>query len=438
MRGNSYTEQQYDSAGEILSPSEDQSELSQSELGHSEFGQSELGQSEFGQSELGQSQFGQSELGQSEFGGYVDQEGNPNPRYISSGNSDGQRKESAISSQRVVSQRRLELWIDFISDLSFLFGTLMYLWLTLSENKDILLEMEDFEDSDGETKVGLFHQDILIASGVTLYMLYGIVSGVLILATGAFHVYTTKSLSDRIPYVFMVIASILLIASTSLVQVNSFWSNTCFSVSIHLFALQAATLLLWRISNLQSSSRRKRKGVCVRILGDILFLAAALSGITLSYLHLFEATDVLAFSHKYLAVGAAFAWWLSSVVYLLQTSFELACRGKANEEGDDSNPRGVGHQKSLPQEGTQSTDEVVQKTSSEEEVIKAVQKKMASRVYAQDPESHVERKEESDISYLHHHDEEKSAYSNWTAGSGPANKDLITKSSLDAIFGVGY
>ncbi len=380
---------------------------------------------------------------QSEFGGYVDPDGNPNPLYISSGSSheeypnNGRKKESDIIFQRASNQRRLELWIDFISDMSFLFGTSMYLWLTLSESKDVLLEVDDLEDSNGETKVGWFHKDTIISSGISLYMLYGIVSGVLILATGVFHLYTANSMSDRVPYVCMVVASCLFIASSSLVSMYPFWSKACFSVSIHLFALQAATLLFWRLSQLQSSSWEKRRGFCVRILGDILFLAATLCGITISYLHLFDATHVLTFPHQYLAIGAAFVWWLSSFVYLLQTSCELICRSNNDEEdgiySSEHNVGRAGVQKSLPQEDTQSTDEVVEKTSDEEEAMEAVRKKIVSRGRSKDILRDLETKESVDS--LH---EEKSVYSSWTDGSGPANKELVAKSSLDSIFMVDY
>ena len=359
-----------------------------------------------------------------ELSGYVNKNGVPNSVYVASGNAD----EEGPKNDR--NRRRLELWIDFISDMSFLFGTLMYLWLNASKSKDVLLPNKN--EGEISNKPGWVLEDTLISEDFSFYMVFGILIGALMLAAGAFRLYTSRSRSDRVPYAFMVLASAFAITSSSLVRKYPSWSKACFCISMHLFALQAATLILWRVSRFQSSSRMNRIGISIRIFADFLFLLSTLGGITLSYWYLFDAVDTLSFSHEYLEIGAAGLWCLSSFVYLSQTFCELVCRGKTNNGNKNVSKvdEKKGRQKSLPQEDTQSTDDCVEKPSKDEEAIQAIQEKIRARANSNDLLSDYETDD------FRSGDEEQSGFSSWTDGSGPSNEDLVARSTLDSIFGV--
>jgi hypothetical protein len=418
----------------------------------------------------------------SEFNGYVDRHGNPNPLYVSSSNDDtkdgpnnnkddDRSYESILTQQRRRNQRRLNGCIDFLSDLSFFFGSFMYLWLALSESKDVLIAKNGGGsttppvsiDANGNsqfsfdhgtttggqhtnTKAGWYLQDKVVFGSVTLYMVYGLTASILIVAAGSLRLYTARTPSDRVPYAFMVFASSLAMVSSSLVSLNTFWSNACFSVAIHWYALQAATLLLWRSTSSSPSSRRSY----LRLSGDALFLLATLGGIALSYLYLFDATHIIAFSHEYLAISVAGVWFSASFVYLLQTICALIHQRSTHEDEDDCESSISGSDnnddedklpKSLPQDDTESTSQDdVEKANSDGELVeekvdyRGESTKNQIGVGIDDDGGDSKTNEGNDHVK---NEEEKSVFTTWTDGPGPSNNEHITKSSLDVIFGTG-
>lgn len=361
---------------------------------------------------------------------------------------DNPNNESMVNArQRLRNHRRLNLCIDFFSDLSFFFGSFLYLWLTLSESKDVLIAKristtdapDDYDDDyiiiGRNTNNGLFLYDKLVSKDISLYMVYGITYGILMLAAGALRLYSAGCPSDRIPYGFMIFASILVIASSSLERKNPFWSNACFSIAIHWYALQAATLLLWRATRLPSSIAEQRSSY-LRLSGDALFFVAALGGIALSYLHLFEATEVLSFPHEYLSIVSASIWFAASFLYLSQISFELICGGASNKEDYESycSDQDVeGPHKSLPQEDTRSTDQDDMEKPTEEGELDPEKTDSESQEEPTSQEENPKTKETKDV--LFPADEEKSVLTTYTDGTGPSVKDNVAKSSLDNIFG---
>eukprot|EP00532_Pseudo-nitzschia_australis_P001363 CAMPEP_0168180902 /NCGR_PEP_ID=MMETSP0139_2-20121125/10848_1 /TAXON_ID=44445 /ORGANISM="Pseudo-nitzschia australis, Strain 10249 10 AB" /LENGTH=446 /DNA_ID=CAMNT_0008101277 /DNA_START=111 /DNA_END=1451 /DNA_ORIENTATION=+ len=408
-------------------------------------------------------------------GGYVDGNGFPNSSYAHQTNRNDEDEEErhniavAMAQQRFHNSRRLELCTDFLADLSFFFGSTMYLWLVISESKDILLSQVNSVDgddifattssttesynvidininsnrnnssiTDSDSSVLFLEDQVLFSfrggeSEITLYILYGFSAGFLMFAAGFLRLFTTSgNATDKIPCVFMCMAAIFAMVSSALVKANPFWSDTCYCVSVHLFALQAATLLLWR-----STSPGGVAGVpWTRLLGDGLFFPATLGGTALGYLYLFDATDQLPFAYEYLAIASYGFWWLASLVYVLQTMCLLVCRKKQTNETSDgergsccnrrrrSNNDDVSygedndeesHPKSLPQKDTESTNE----EGEEERGTSASQNQGMST-----------RNNAAAAPY-----DEESVVSFWTAGPGPENKENITRSSLDNIFG---
>jgi hypothetical protein len=251
------------------------------------------------------------------------------------------------------------VYIDVLSDLSFSFGSLMYLWLAISEGNKVLIannsggstSLPDIVDVNGTSQfsfdrgttpgghhtptkaAGWYLHDKIVIGNVTLYIMYGLTASILMVVAGFLRLYTARTPSDRVPYAFMVFASSLAMISSALVSLNTFWSNACFSVAIHWFALQAVTLLLWRST---SSSPTKRKSY-LRLWGDALFLLATLGGIALSYLYLFDATHVIAFSHEYLVAGV---WCSASFIYLLQAIIALTRQRSTDKDDCESSNSG--------------------------------------------------------------------------------------------------
>ena len=304
--------------------------------------------------------------------GYVDQDGVPNPMYVDSADEYDHYPTKGFGEER--SQRILELWVDFIADLSFLFGTLMYLWLILSQSKEVFMSLKNGDEYDEaiHTGFGWLLHDVVVTPSFSHFMVYGVIAATFMLATGSFRLYTSRSWSDRVPHIFMVFASIFLIVSSSLLLKHPFLSKVFFSLSIHVFALQGATTLCWRISKLNLSERYSNFSIYVQIFADVIFLTSTLGGIFLSYWYLFDASEFLAFPIKYVQIVSASLWCLSAVLYLFKTTGKLTARGIAtwkarrnisgNADGKEEN--------SLPQEDTQSTDE---KTETKEDVVKAMQ-----------------------------------------------------------------
>mmetsp|Transcript_28437 Transcript_28437/g.77028 ORF Transcript_28437/g.77028 Transcript_28437/m.77028 type:complete len:419 (-) Transcript_28437:387-1643(-) len=372
-------------------------------------------------------------------GGYVDSNGVLNHNYANDINQNNNEEdegyiEELLNRQRERNNERLGLCTEFLGDLSFFFGSTMYLWLVISQAKEFLIsEFIDVSDSNVEdsnrianstwsksNNNNLFLEDQVVFSQITLHILYGFSAGVLMFAAGFLRFFATAtSVSDKIPCAMMCLASVCVMLSSALVRTTPFLSDCFYSVAVHLFALHAATMLLWR-----SSSTRGMTGMsCTRLLGDFLFFLATMGAITVSYLYLFDATDWIPFPYEYLEIGSYGVWWLASIVYLLQTSCLLArhknsdkerdgcCRRRASYYDDESSVDEQSIQKSLPQEDTESTCEDDDREESTANKRKKKNRKAAA------PE------------------EEQSVMSLWTAGPGPENRDLITRSSLDDIFG---
>lgn len=406
-------------------------------------------------------------------GGYVDRYGVPNPNYVSGADDRRYSRSrrnigSAIARQRVRNRQRLDHCTDFFADLSFFFGATMYLWLAVSEshyewmsndggsaaaNEDNTIIIDGFssmaytmhghynnQDGNHDDPVWFLQDRIVfrvdwndsdgnesdMASSVTLYMMYGFAAALLMFATGALKLLTTTSTTDRVPYVFMILAASFAMASSSLVYKHVFLSNVFFSVAIHFFALQAATLLLWRSTG--SLEDDYVNLLWARIVADALFLIATLGGIALSYLFLFDATDRLQFAYEYLAIGASGFWWLASVVYLAQTFSTLVCQERPSSDEDaiyswSGGEKGL--RKPLPHNDTKSTNE---EDDDEED----------SQAEPHDPgplsRRDVSSNQNNAVPKAKSNDEE-SVISFWTAGPGPSNMENVTKSSLDDIFG---
>lgn len=416
----------------------------------------------------------------SQFSGHVDRHGNPNPTYVSSSNhdtkdgntdnndDDDRSYESILTQQRRRNQRRFNSCIDALSDLSFFFGSFMYLWLALSEGNEVLIAndsggnttLPDSVDVNGTSQFSFDHgttagghhsttkatgwylQDKIVFGNVTLYMMYGLTASILMVAAGFLRLYTARTPSDRVPYTFMVFASSLAVISSALVSSNTFWSNACFSVAIHWFALQAATLLLWRYT---SSSPTKRKAY-LRLSGDALFLLATLGGIALSYLYIFDATHVIAFSHEYLVISVAGVWFSASFMYLLQAVVVLIRQRSTDEDDCESSNSGSDNNnnndededklpKSLPQEDTESTS---QANSDEELNDYRVKSTTQMSDESGDDRDDFKTDQTNDRYSVHNDDEEKSVFTTWTDGPGPSDNEIRTKCSLDVIFGVGW
>lgn len=424
-----------------------------------------------GEDEISYASEQSSDLRGREIGGYVDQYGNPNPDY--SGNGIG--IEAILEEQRIENSRRLAICTDFLADVSFFFGSTMYLWLALSQGRNALLGISSnaadtnptseetqsddldwnmvFSPASNKKNFGdsaWFLEDQVVFSFdegnslVTLYIMYGFSAALLVFATGFLRLFTTTGKwSDRVPSAIMCLASIFAMTSSALVESNPFWSDVCYSVGIHLFAFHAATLVLWRSTALGHGI------LWARLVADALFFFATLGGIALSYLFLFDAADRLPFPYEYLSMGSYGFWWLASVVYLLQTLCTLVCarrrqRRQLDEDSEYSRGRGCycsclrrknedsfedeheydegGYQnKSLPQKDTESTKE---EDDTDEEEANRPAAHVVEGAHRTDVGKHRGKaKLDGDID----EEEESSVFTLWT--SGPV------KSSLDDIFG---
>ena len=329
--------------------------------------------------------------------GYVDNDGVVNPLYVASGDEDEEYISKGFGEVR--SQRTLELWVDFIADLSFFFGTLMYLWLILSQSKEVFMSLADGDEYDEaiNTGFGWLLEDAEFTASFSHFMVYGVIAATFMLATGAFRLYTSRSWSDRVPHILMVFASISFIVSNSLLLENPFLSKVFFSLSMHTFALQAATLLLWRLAKLTRSVRENNFSIYVQIFADFIFLTSALCGIFLSYWYLFDVSEDLAFPIKYVQIVSASLWCLAAVLYLFKTIGKIAARGF-----DTYNARRNIDGKELPQDDTQSTDE---KTTTVEDVVKAMQDKAPKGNSSDDIQRDLAMMESSDSVYTDMDDE---------------------------------
>eukprot|EP00536_Pseudo-nitzschia_multiseries_P003583 jgi/Psemu1/284502/fgenesh1_pg.56_\ len=343
--------------------------------------------------------------------------------------------EELLNQQRKRNNERIGICTEFLADLSFFFGSTMYLWLVISQAKDFLISRSSAnEGSNGDDTIqfadstwsrsnnsAYFLEDQVIFKQITLHVLYGFSAGMLMFAAGFLRFFTTaRNASDKIPCAIMCLAAVFAMVSSALVRTYPFWSDCLYSVSVHLFAFQATILLLWR-----STSTRGMVGMsCIRLLGDCLYFMATVGAIAVSYFYLFDATDWLPFEYEYLEVGSYVVWWWASVVYLVQTMCLLVCHRNRDKEKDgcccrrgalyyDEDSYGQGIPKSLRQKDTLSTCE-----DDDREEASAYQRKTSNRKAAP-------------------RDEEQSVMSLWTAGPGPANREHIARSSLDDIFGRG-
>ncbi|OEU11122.1 hypothetical protein FRACYDRAFT_246233 [Fragilariopsis cylindrus CCMP1102] len=402
-----------------------------------------------------------------------------------------------VQQQRIYNRQRLDACTLFFSDLSFFFGSTMYLWLAVSESSQTKFYGNSYYagttiEANSEYSEFLEDQTIFAfnnifdindnsnnnnddfdydyTSQVSLYMMYGFIASLLFCVTGLFKMCLANSdhWCDRLPYLFMVLASILGMISSSIIRLYPFISNILFCIEIHLFALQAATMVLGRFQTTGTGTgstpniittttttpsdgehlttitiaATKLKFPWIRFIGgDILFLIATLTGIAVSYLYLLDyiiigddnegeddsnedynnndndttnvSEDYNDTISLYLSIISAGLWWLSSIMYLMETFFNklLVCQITKEEEEDVD----IDHEN---------------KSSKSSNRFRFTTRN-SNRKTTPTTTNNIYNNQNDDDD-----DDTGSVISSWTVGPGPKNKEHITKSSLDDIFGL--
>ncbi|OEU10461.1 hypothetical protein FRACYDRAFT_246872 [Fragilariopsis cylindrus CCMP1102] len=344
-------------------------------------------------------------------------------------------QQAQVQQQRIYNKQRLDACTLFFSDLSFFFGSTMYLWLAVSESCQTILygnstSIEEAEAYNNMNYIDFFYDQTIFTfnnifeindnnnndnydytSQVSLYMMYGFIASLLFCVTGLFKIClaTADHWCDRLPYLFMVLASILGMISSSIIRLYPFISNILFCIEIHLFALQAATLVLSRFKtgpppNIITTTTPTpsdgehlttitiaTKFPWIRFIGgDILFLIATLTGI--------------AYHESNVNKG------------LVQDNTEITKEEEEEEDVDIDHENKSSKSSNMFRFTTRNSNRKTTATTT-------------NNIYNNQNNYNNNVKDDDDD------DDTGSVISSWTVGPGPKNKDHITKSSLDDIFG---
>jgi hypothetical protein len=131
----------------------------------------------------------------------------------------------------------------------------------------------------------------------------------------------------------LVLAGLTGLTSAILVERNEWLALIFNSISVHLFLIDAVGLFYKHSSSksgaeigLATSSTTNISWLYLVLFGDLCWIFGMITDVVLSYYNIFGTYGV---RHSYPALGAAFAWLISSLVYLTATVLEeLALRKK--------------------------------------------------------------------------------------------------------------
>eukprot|EP00545_Synedropsis_sp_CCMP1620_P003228 CAMPEP_0119015270 /NCGR_PEP_ID=MMETSP1176-20130426/10725_1 /TAXON_ID=265551 /ORGANISM="Synedropsis recta cf, Strain CCMP1620" /LENGTH=283 /DNA_ID=CAMNT_0006968549 /DNA_START=54 /DNA_END=905 /DNA_ORIENTATION=- len=203
--------------------------------------------------------------------------------------------------------------LQIILNLFFVAGSVLYLIMAveaLDWYKYERLVPDDVLDADddyswefwyNETDIEAWEDDYIFQvndAWVTRYMMFYFAAAMCFLATGLLSWWSDREWFS----IMMIIAASFGIASSMLIVKNEWLSIVFNSVSVHLFALEAFTILATR--------RAKYRWLFA---ADIFFMAGNVMDVVLSYFHV---NDTFELPHARTAIAAAFFWLACSVVYL--------------------------------------------------------------------------------------------------------------------------
>jgi hypothetical protein len=229
-----------------------------------------------------------------------------------------------------------------------------------------------------------------------------------------------RRLACCVVYGAMILASAFGIASACLLEKDKDLSVIFDMVSVHLFFIQAISLLLGCGSDNAHGCGR------LTILAHLFFVLGTVGDVTLSYFYLFEQFEVW---HSYMSIGSSSSWCLAALIYGL-VALSVCCCGNKRARTIDGGRRSVTDGSDDPEEDDEEVrgEDDGSSSSSDDEYqggINAYLKRQSQQqkqqtVSAMDPPDN---------------DDAASITSFWTAGPGPENEKDIARSSLDAIFG---
>lgn len=210
--------------------------------------------------------------------------------------------------------------VAILSNLLFILGSILYLimsvedlswWKYALKVPDEVLEAEDdwtWYAWYNVTEVDAWEDDYVFAVNnehwVTRYMMLYFSAALSFLATGFLDWWNYREWFS----VIMIIAAIFGIVSSFFVVENERLSIIFNSVSVHLFALEAITIICTR--------QTKKYWLYT---GDVLFLAGTVIDVVLSYFHVMDSFGV---PHARSSIAAAFFWLACSVAYTGETIYE--------------------------------------------------------------------------------------------------------------------
>jgi hypothetical protein len=319
------------------------------------------------------------------------------------------------------------------SNILFLFGASIYVWTSYyvydyfsqsgtDPRRDITLPQE----GDNDDYEFLFQANSKSTSSyVSLYMAFSFAANLSWAVQGLWNTcFASSKCHFRLHAILWTLAALCGMSSSALLLKDQFLSEIFHSVSVHLFAIAALTMICMpKPTTLQGVKCCLPCCCCctpVRWLrlADCFLILGTLGDVILSYFGFWkedieENTDIQPFHLLYGAMATAGCWGLCAVIYVIISIAEIWCLGSqpCHDEQNDN--------KDLPQNEDKDED-----VNDEESQGSKHQKYLPERAsLTRGPTDDTANDDGSITSFS----------SWWTAG--PATKEDIAKSSLDNIFG---
>lgn len=173
---------------------------------------------------------------------------------------------------------------------------------------------------------------------VTQYMIIYFCAAVGFFLVGSIEVYLHRyDYWGRILYMVMVLAAFFGIVSSLLVEKDPQLSTIMNLVSVHLFALEAISIIIQSAIQRRKHISYHNRGENYIRAGNVCFLLGTCGDVVLSYFYVLELATLPC---GYMSIVSACFWWFSSALYLSVVSNRLWYDRRHGKDIDNDGPDG--------------------------------------------------------------------------------------------------
>jgi uncharacterized membrane protein HdeD (DUF308 family) len=160
---------------------------------------------------------------------------------------------------------------------------------------------------------------------VNQYMILYFLAAMGFVLTGILEFWLSTTVTKRMLYGIFIVAAIFGVVSSMLVVANELMSSVFNVVSVHLFAVEAVSIMIHQFRRQSSSS-----GNLVLLIGHLSLVIGTVMDVVLSYYFVLNQATL---NHVYVGVAAACFWLLCSLIYL----WNSVSRCRRHDDNDDDN-----------------------------------------------------------------------------------------------------